>query len=99
MVEAREGLNHRSVCRGNLVCPRCGRKMCEGCVTEDKKGEMKHGKGHKGECIICSGMWKEEDVILHPAKRKSEKKIGIYSERRYRLIRLEKNLPNEMPFL
>jgi hypothetical protein len=80
-------LDHLSACRGNLVCPGCGRKMCEGCTTQDN--EMFAKKGHKGECLICSGMFTEEGIILHPANNSHKKKICNHSDKRYRLIRLE----------
>jgi hypothetical protein len=92
-------LDHISVCRGNLVCPRCGRKMCRGCTTYTNKGREtgftknsgEHLKGHIGECLICSEMYTEDHIILHPANKDwiyLKKKICNHSDKRYRLIRL-----------
>jgi len=59
-------LDHRSHCRGDRKCPGCGRLMCEGCTTMDRPEELRHNEGHKGECLVCSGMYAEKDIILHP---------------------------------
>ena len=59
-------INHKSVCSGDLICPRCGRRMCINCVTEKRPGVNPYKSGHEGECIICSEMYKEEEIKLWP---------------------------------
>jgi hypothetical protein len=76
-------LDHRSTCKGDVICPRCGRRMCVGCTTKDEKGELFHTKGHAGECLICSGMYTEKGIILYPPT------LPARSQKRYRLIRLQ----------
>ena len=47
-------LDHKRVCTGKMTCSECGRPVCRGCSNE------------AGKCLICSGMYKEENIILHP---------------------------------
>lgn len=42
-------INHISVCKGDMICPRCGRRMCKNCVTTDRPGTVRHNPGHYGE--------------------------------------------------
>jgi hypothetical protein len=58
-------LNHGG-CKGDLICPRCGRRMCSSCVTSDRPTSRKHEPGHKGECLICSKMYLESEIKLWP---------------------------------
>ncbi len=81
-------IDHASVCRGDLTCPRCGRSMCGGCVTKDSKNQLPHNAGHDGECLICSGMYKEEDIALWPIR---DIEISTRSNKPYfRFIRLDR---------
>lgn len=54
-------LNHRIDCPGDLTCKKCGRKACRDCI---------HGKEsnpkNEGLCVICSGAWKKNEILLHP---------------------------------
>ncbi len=67
-------INHKSQCVPTLTCPRCGRPMCDNCVTHDAEWEVPHKKGHKGECLICSGMHEREYIILHDSVSEREAK-------------------------
>jgi len=59
-------VNHTSVCQGDLVCPRCGRRMCQNCVTTFKFDTLPFNEGHEGECLICSGMYEDDEIGLFP---------------------------------
>jgi len=87
MTESEDRIDHRidhlSVCKGNLNCPRCGRRMCNGCTTEDRRDVLPHKRGHKGECLICSGMYTEGTIILYPEN------LPVCPQKKYRLIRLQ----------
>ena len=71
-------------CNGLQICPRCGRRMCDGCKTWTDDGKdpsnKPHESGHKGECLICSKMYTEDQIKLWPkpawfiSKLKSPKK-------------------------
>jgi len=53
-------INHLSVCRSSKICKKCGRIGCSGCIfTETTTPE-------KGLCVICSGMYTEDQISLHP---------------------------------
>ena len=65
-------LDHRGSCDGNLKCPRCHRRMCNGCVINDAEYEKLHAKGHKGECLICAEMFTEDEIILWAAPKNSK---------------------------
>ena len=67
-----EPIDHKSRCKPYLTCPRCGRPMCDCCITTDLANELPHNKGHKGECLICSGMHKRENIILHESISEKE---------------------------
>jgi len=64
----RYAMDHKAGCKGdNGRCPRCGRLMCTHCTTRDGSQYREHLPGHAGECIICSGMYTEETIVLNPA--------------------------------
>jgi len=65
-----EPIDHLSMCPGDKLCPRCGRRMCQNCTTHDGERTYSHAPGHEGECVICSEMYKETEIILYPDARK-----------------------------
>lgn len=46
-------LDHKSVCSGGLICVKCKRPACEGCLENNNL------------CVICNGTWKPGSIILH----------------------------------
>ncbi len=83
-------INHLEQCKGDLRCPRCGRRMCSGCITKDTSMERPHKLGHLNECMICSGMYNKGDIILYPAEYKKAKyEVRKQRWNKYRLIRLK----------
>jgi hypothetical protein len=81
-------IDHRGVCRGNQTCPKCGRRMCEGCTIHDGAYENPHAKGHKGECLICGEMFTEDEIILWSSEKVLKEELKEKEGPIYRLIRL-----------
>lgn len=83
---------HMSICPGDKLCPRCGRRICQNCTTHDKKGTHPHSPGHEGECLICSEMYDEAEIVLYPDANKVKEAQDKLAE----LKKLEKKKPRRM---
>ena len=71
-------IDHKSVCQGHYKCSKCGRRICGGCsgayigVRYVTCGEIEEVHNYRDSlvCLICSGMYKIEDINLWPAEDK-----------------------------
>ena len=58
--------NHLPWCPGNMICTKCGRRGCNGCIyTEETERNGECNSNEVGLCIICKGSWKEKDINLY----------------------------------
>jgi hypothetical protein len=46
--------NHAPYCKGDRICPACGRKMCNECTS----------RNGGGRCMICSGRYHYDEIKL-----------------------------------
>ena len=71
--------HHREVCIGDKICKICGRKGCGGCIHTRSRALQAQRPEIEGMCIICSGLYKEEEILLFPPSlwdTKTNKIIG-----------------------
>ena len=55
-----KAIDHKGVCKPTARCVKCGRPICYGCTSTREEQQ-----GRKNICIICSGQYEEEQIILH----------------------------------
>jgi hypothetical protein len=55
-----KAVNHKAVCKPTARCIKCGRPICYGCTSTREERQ-----GRRNVCIICSGQYIEEHIILH----------------------------------
>jgi len=64
-------LDHLPVCRRNRVCKKCGREGCDGCILHNdyhRESDYMYPPEKVGLCVICSGMYTEDEISMHPPK-------------------------------
>ena len=67
-------IEHIECCAGDLICPKCGRRMCKNCVTT--VATLSGRREHLGKCLICSEAYFEHEIHLWPRPEETICVIG-----------------------
>ena len=61
-------LRHRDNCPGTITCKICERKGCGGCIRTKRAAIESNRPETEGMCVICHGLYKENEILLYPPK-------------------------------
>jgi hypothetical protein len=71
-------INHKKVCKGNLICKRCGRPTCRRCIISNSDALNINFSPEKiGLCCVCAEWAGHENFIFHSPSFKNIIKIAI----------------------
>ena len=61
-------LKHIVKCSGTITCKVCGRRGCIYCIRTRVASRIARKPETQGMCLICSGIYKEDEILLYPPK-------------------------------